>query len=213
MSFLLLALFLAAPPQQEKKKESVLRVAWTSPSTLDPALGRTREDARVLSALFEGLVTFGPDHMTPVPGMAERWEKSEDGLTWTFHLGDEKWSGGAPVTAHDFIFAWRRLLDPKTEAPFGELLRLFRNVSAFLDGREARWLVSDLESARFAGESLKDRKADFVFLEKAARKELVSRLKKLSGKTEGDVRTVLEKVALSAAGRPTVGEADLGFTA
>ncbi len=213
MSFLLLALFLAAPPQQEKKKDSVLRVAWTSPSTLDPALGRTREDARVLSALFEGLVTFGPDHMTPVPGMAERWEKSEDGLSWTFHLGDAKWSGGEPVTAHDFIFAWRRLLDPKTDAPFGNLLRMFRNVSAFLDAREARWLLSDLESALFAGENLGDRTADLEFLLEAAGRDLVPRLKKLSERTKGEVRALFEKTLDSASKRPRVGEADLGFSA
>ncbi len=212
MISLFLSLFLVTAPQ-ETEKESVLRVAWAAPSTLDPGLGRTREDARVLSALFEGLVTFGPDHMTPVPGMAERWETSEDGLTWTFHLRDAKWTNGEAVTAHDFLFAWRRLLAPKMGAPFGSLLRIFRNVSAYLDGREARWLLSDLESALFAGEKLGDRIADLEFLGKAARSEHVPTLKKLSGKTDGDARLLLEKALVAAVERPEVGTADLGFTA
>ena len=146
-----------------------MRVAWSAPSTLDPALGRTREDARVLSALFEGLITFGPDHVTPVPGVAARWETSEDRLTWTFHLGESKWSGGEPVTAGDFVYGWRRLLDPKTDAPFGNVLRIFKNVPAYLDAREARWVLSDLESALFAGEEIGERQGDLEFLVEGAR--------------------------------------------
>ena len=57
----------------------------------------------------------------PIPGMAESWQTSPDGLTWTFNLREAQWSDGTPVTAEDFVFAWRRILDPKTAA----LLRLF----------------------------------------------------------------------------------------
>ena len=60
----------------------------------------------------------------PVPGMATRWTTSPDGLTWTFHLREALWSDGMPVTADDFVFSWRRLLDPATAAP----LCLFRSM-------------------------------------------------------------------------------------
>ena len=56
----------------------------------------------------------------PIPGVAKSWEISPDGLTWTFHLRPEVWSDGQPVTANDFVFAYRHMLDPKT----GSSLRL-----------------------------------------------------------------------------------------
>ncbi len=205
------SLFMQEP--EKRQKETFLRVAWSAPSTLDPALGRTREDARVLSALFEGLVTFGPDHVTPVPGVAKRWEVSEDRLTWTFHLGESKWSGGEPVTAGDFVYGWRRLLDPKSDAPFGNVLRIFKNVPGYLDAREARWVLSDLESALFAGEKIGERQGDLEFLVEVARLDQVPLLLKLSKKCTGEARTLLEKAAAEAQERATLKLGDLGFRA
>jgi len=86
------------------------------PSTLDPALNTDIPALRVLDDLFEGLVRLDPAGGI-VPAVARRWTQSEDGTRWTFELRDDwRWSNGDPVTAHDFVYAWRRLLDPRTRS-------------------------------------------------------------------------------------------------
>ncbi|RKQ89124.1 peptide ABC transporter substrate-binding protein [Brockia lithotrophica] len=76
----------------------------------------------LLSAVQEGLVRLGPDGK-PVPGMAEKWEVSSDGKTYTFHLRkDAKWSNGDPVTAKDFLAGWKLVLDPHMAAEYANLI-------------------------------------------------------------------------------------------
>ena len=85
-----------------------------SPRTLDPSLNEDVAAYSVADDLFEGLVRLDAAG-TVVPGVASSWESSADGLTWRFHLRPEaRWSNGDPVRAEDFVFAWRRLLDPAT---------------------------------------------------------------------------------------------------
>ena len=68
----------------------------------------------VMTALFEGLTNIANDGVTILPGMAERWEISPDGLTYTFHLrNNAKWSNGDPLRAQDYLDSTRRMLDPK----------------------------------------------------------------------------------------------------
>ncbi len=68
----------------------------------------------VVNNLFEGLTRLDKNHQ-PKPAVAERIEESEDWLTYTFHLRDNaKWSNGEPVTAQDFEYAWKRVMDPET---------------------------------------------------------------------------------------------------
>ncbi|MBY0262050.1 MAG: hypothetical protein K2Q20_06880, partial [Phycisphaerales bacterium] len=82
-------------------------------ATLDLQRMSWMQDLRVGRAIFEGLVRndiFTPDY-TISPGVAERWEISPDGKTYTFHLRDNaKWSNGSPVTAGHFVYSWRRAL-------------------------------------------------------------------------------------------------------
>jgi oligopeptide transport system substrate-binding protein len=91
------------------------------PVSLDPAKIDGVWENVIVSQLIVGLTQVAPDGRI-VPGMATSWETSADGLTWTFHLRDANWSDGAPVTADDFLFGIRRLLDPK-----------MASYSAFLD--------------------------------------------------------------------------------
>ena len=71
---------------------------------LDPQLAVGLTDYNVLSALFEGLVAEDPVDLHPVPGVAESWEVSADGLTYTFYLRTSaKWSDGHPLVAQDFV--------------------------------------------------------------------------------------------------------------
>jgi oligopeptide transport system substrate-binding protein len=96
------------------------------PFTLDPTLSDSTWENYIIGDLMVGLTT--EDSMArPIPGMAEHWETSPDGLTWTFHLRDALWSDGVPVTADDFIFAWRRLLEPKLAASYAYYPYIIRN--------------------------------------------------------------------------------------
>lgn len=89
------------------------------PETIDPALNSASDGAIMLLHLFEPLLSFDKD-CNIVGGMAETWEVSEDGLTYTFHLRDGlKWSDGSPLTANDFVYTFKRVADPMTAAPYG----------------------------------------------------------------------------------------------
>jgi oligopeptide transport system substrate-binding protein len=84
-------------------------------ASVDPALTTGIPEARIVYALFEGLCRPRADNNLPEPGVAEKWEISDDGRVYTFHLRkDALWSTGEPVTAHDFYYSLRRLLDPLT---------------------------------------------------------------------------------------------------
>lgn len=91
----------------------------TEPQDLDPHLLQFQSHFSVFQALNEGLVGYDPKDLHPVPGVAERWEISPDGLTYTFHLrANARWSNGDPLTAHDFVFSVQRILTPRLGSPF-----------------------------------------------------------------------------------------------
>ncbi|MDB5361551.1 MAG: oppA 2 [Rhodospirillales bacterium] len=86
------------------------------PDSLDPPKTSSGAAGTVESDLFEGLVTLDA-RGNIVPGVAERWERARDGVTYIFHLrADARWSNGDPVTADDFVYTWRRAVDPATAA-------------------------------------------------------------------------------------------------
>ena len=90
-----------------------------SPETIDPALNSAVDGANMIIHAFEGLLKFDKDNNI-VPGVAESYEVSDDGITWTFHLRDGlKWSDGSDLTAEDFVYSWKRVADPETAAPYG----------------------------------------------------------------------------------------------
>jgi ABC-type oligopeptide transport system substrate-binding subunit/DNA-binding SARP family transcriptional activator len=93
-----------------------------SPLTLDPTVTRDSTSSIVVDQLFSGLVADSPE-MEVVPDVAQSWEVLEDGRKYVFHLQDDVcWSDGAPVTARDFEYAWKRVLDPATDSPAASLL-------------------------------------------------------------------------------------------
>lgn len=90
------------------------------PETIDPALNSSADAANMIMHAFETLLIVDKDNKI-VPGQAETYDISKDGLTYTFHLRDNlKWSDGTPLTANDFVFSWKRLADPNVAAPYGE---------------------------------------------------------------------------------------------
>lgn len=102
---------------------------------LDPQIVTGTAEAHVMGALFEGLVTEDPVDLHPVPGVAERWEVSPDGLVYTFHLrADAKWSNGEPVTASDFVESYRRMLTMSLAADYANVLYILQGAEAFHKG-------------------------------------------------------------------------------
>ncbi len=104
------------------------------PESLDPAIVTGQLEGRLCNALFEGLLARD-ENGTLVPGMAERWEISPDARTYTFHLRDSRWSNGDPVTAHDFVYSWRRALLPATASRYAEQLYYLENGEALNRGQ------------------------------------------------------------------------------
>jgi oligopeptide transport system substrate-binding protein len=105
------------------------------PQTLDPAIITGQLEGRIALALFEGLTTRNA-HGDIIPGMADRWTLSPDGRTYTFHLRPGiRWSNGEPVTAHDFLNSWRRVLEPATASEYAYQLYYLVNGEAYNTGR------------------------------------------------------------------------------
>jgi oligopeptide transport system substrate-binding protein len=103
--------------------------------SLDPHLAAGIAEQDVASALFEGLVDEDPRDLHPIPGVAESWTVSGDGLSYTFRLRpDARWSDGAPVTAQDFIDGWRRVLTPSLGAENAGMLFALRGAEEFHRG-------------------------------------------------------------------------------
>ncbi|WFC12799.1 peptide ABC transporter substrate-binding protein [Aeromonas salmonicida] len=104
-------------------RQTLVKGNGDEPESLDPAQIRSGFPGEVvLVDLFEGLVSEDGQGKI-VPAQAQRWETSEDGLVWRFFLRPQlKWSNGEPLTAQDFVYAWRRLLDPAQGSPSAGLL-------------------------------------------------------------------------------------------
>ena len=107
--------------------------------SMDPSLATDESSFVNLAATMEGLYRL--DEKTQAsPGVASSHKVSEDGLTWTFTLReDAKWSNGDPVTAHDFVYAWQRAVDPATGSEYGPYMMsgVIKNASAISKGELA----------------------------------------------------------------------------
>lgn len=96
-------------------------------------------DGRIADCLYEPLVRYTLPELDIEPGVAERWEIADDGRTYTFYLRDTaKWSNGDPVTAHDFVYAWRRAMLPDLAADYTQLMWLIDGAEALYQRREAQ---------------------------------------------------------------------------
>ncbi|MCD8011333.1 MAG: peptide ABC transporter substrate-binding protein [Lachnospiraceae bacterium] len=98
----------------------------TEPTTLDPTKGNSIGDNEIQHAITEGLVRNTAGEITP--GIAETWEISDDGLTYTFHLREDSyWSDGEQITAQDFVYSLQRLMDPDTASPYAFIGEYIKN--------------------------------------------------------------------------------------
>lgn len=106
------------------------------PESLDPAKVTGVPGGRVLRALFAGLTVQAPDSTEVLPDLAESWQRSDDGLTWTFRIrADAKWSNGDALTAEDFVYSWRRLFAPDTASKYAYLLWGIAGSEDFTSGK------------------------------------------------------------------------------
>ncbi len=111
-----------------------LRIANAGePDSLDPHHVSGTWENRIVGDMFMGLTTEAADGSV-IPGAAESWTVSDDGTVYTFKLRDHTWSDGVPVTADDFVFALRRILDPATAAEYASLLYTIKNAKPLNEG-------------------------------------------------------------------------------
>ena len=98
----------------EPPEGQVLRyISGSEPESLDPQFGTGLPEARLYLALYEGLTEYDPKTTLPIPAIAERWDVNVDSSEFVFHLRPSaRWSNGDPITAHDFVYSFRRGLAP-----------------------------------------------------------------------------------------------------
>lgn len=117
-------------------KDQTFRMNLSSePPSLDPAQAQDNTSNTVLNAIYEGLTRKDKNGETQ-PAIAESWDISDDNLTYTFHLRkDAKWSNGDTVNAHDFEYAWKRVLDPNLDPapPYAYQLYYIKNAQKYND--------------------------------------------------------------------------------
>ncbi|KNH34930.1 MULTISPECIES: peptide ABC transporter substrate-binding protein [Exiguobacterium] len=118
----------------KNKKKEVTLVSTTDVPQLDPTKTTDSTSIIVTNNVFEGLYRLDGDNK-PTPGIAESVEVSDDKKTYTFKLRkDAKWSDGSAVTADDFIYAWKRALNPETAAEYAYILQDLKNANKIMAG-------------------------------------------------------------------------------
>ena len=106
------------------------------PESLDPAIITAQADSRIVLGIFEGLTRLEPVKARAVPGLADHWDISPDGKTYTFHLRTNAlWSTGEPITAEDVVYSWIRELSPDTASDYAGQLYYLKNGEEFNTGK------------------------------------------------------------------------------
>jgi oligopeptide transport system substrate-binding protein len=129
------------PPNGTAEPRRILRVGnGAEPQDLDPQTVTGIPEFRIIvGGLFEGLVDADPRDLHPIPGLAESWSISPDGLVYTFHLrANLRWSNGDPIVADDFIQSYRRILNPAFAADYAYLIFNFvRGAEEYYRGKSS----------------------------------------------------------------------------
>lgn len=125
-------------------------ISGAEPESLDPEYMTGQPESRIAVALFDGLVEYNETTVTPRPSLATSWDVNSDNTIWTFHLRPEaKWTDGAPLTANDFVYSWRRALSPEFAARYANLMYCLKNGEAY---NEQSAFVRDPQTGKFATE-------------------------------------------------------------
>lgn len=142
LALLTVALFAPSCARRETPAEEGIRTHTllignqNEPASLDPQTFDSATDFNVISALFEGLTAYDEKTATAVPGVAERWEISPDGLIYTFHLrANARWSNGDRVTAQDFAWSFQRFITPALGNSYAYYYYPVRGAEDFATGK------------------------------------------------------------------------------
>lgn len=134
VALLLLVSGMAMAAPQMARDQVARHNLGTEPEKLDPALSTGVPEMNVELAVFECLTRLNADGI-PEPGVAKSWDILDNGMRYVFHLRQSKWSNGDPVTAHDFEYAWKRLLKPATAAEYAYQAYYIKNGRAYNEGK------------------------------------------------------------------------------
>ncbi len=120
----------------QEPKTRILHIGnGTEPQGLDPHVVTGIPEFNIIFSLLEGLVTEDPKTLEPIPGAAESWTISEDRKTYVFKMRpDAKWSNGDPVTAHDFVYSWKRLISPGLASEYAYQLFYLEDAEGYYKG-------------------------------------------------------------------------------
>lgn len=156
-------LFLTTVPLDSSSRSGThLKVSFGgAPESLDPAQVNGMLESRLLLSLYEGLTRLDPNTLEPKPGVAEEWEVSEDGKTWTFYFrtGDDaaRWSNGKRVKPSHFEYAWKRVLSSLPPSPYdSQLYRYIQNAGKYYFSDTLSDLSADQLHVNLKGDSASD---------------------------------------------------------
>lgn len=150
-------------------KDNILRyVSGGEIESLDPPVTNSQPDARIMFALYEGLVEIHPKTLEPIPGIAESWETSPDGTQYLFHLRkNAKFSNGDPITAKDFVYSFRRGFSPalaSRNAYLGYYIKYseaYNSDRSFVKDKSGNFLLkADLEPKKISDQATAPATAD-----------------------------------------------------
>ena len=135
MLLVLLMAVSAMVPAMAEGNATIITAIADNPEQMDPTLNSYSRSSKVLQNLFKGLYKLDADGVSYVPAMAEGCEISPDGLTYTFTLRDGLvWSDGSPLTAYDFEYSWKRVMNPETGSKAVSDLWVIKNAKAWYNG-------------------------------------------------------------------------------
>ena len=129
-------IFLASGCSHATKHNDIINVNLGADiATLDPQLTEDVQSTRIANDLFEGLISQDQNNK-PIPGLAEKWQISGDGKTYTFQLRPGlKFSDGSPINASDVVFSFQRLADPQLASPYNYLIANIRGGAAIITAK------------------------------------------------------------------------------
>ena len=123
--------------EQNPKTQLIRYNICAEPETLDPIKATGLPEGTIMLQLFEGLTRYNNQHEIS-PGIAESWDISPDGLTYTFHLRDAKWSNGDPIRAQDFVYSWLRVLNPANASEYAYQMYYIAGAEEYNNGSGTR---------------------------------------------------------------------------
>ena len=127
------------PGEEPSNGDNVLKVQFNvEVASMDPQIATDGTSFEAIAAVTEGLYSVDAEG-SAIPAMVDTVDKSEDGMTYTFKLKDANWSNGTPVTANDFVFAWKRLVDPEVASEYAFIMGVagVKNADAIASGEMA----------------------------------------------------------------------------